>query len=170
MRLSLVALNVNFDIGYIRFGQLAQELIDMAPESPHGYMGLAVHHWQLAYLGKSKSPQESIKKAFGLAQKVISLDDEIPDSHSLLSTIYLQMRQYDKAIAAGEFAVALDPNGAFAHHTLGLTLSHADRVDEGIDHMKQAIRLNPFPPYFFYHNLSRCYRIKGQYEEALADN
>jgi len=154
---------------YIRFGQLAQELIDMAPESPYGYMMLAVRHWQLAYLGKSKSPQESMKKAFGLAQKAISLDDTDSWSHGVLGIIYRQMRQHDKAIAEGERAVELDPNGAFAHEVLGSTLCYADRVDEGIDHIKQAIRLDPFPPYFYYMALSRCYRMKGQYEEALAE-
>lgn len=154
---------------YIRFGQLAQELIDMAPESPYGYIALARRHWQLAYLGKSKSPQKSIKKAIELAQKAISLDDTVPMSHSLLGSIYRQMRQHDKAIAEGERAVAFDPNGAFAHENLGSTLCYADRVDEGIDHIKQAIRLDPFPPYFHYMALSRCYRMKGQYEEALAE-
>jgi TolB-like protein/Flp pilus assembly protein TadD len=141
----------------------------MAPDSPYGYLALAVGHWQLAYLGRSKSPQESMKKAFGLAQKAISLDDTNSWSHSLLSTIYLQMRQFDKAIAEGKRSVELDPNGAFVHHNLGSTLCYADRADEGIDHLKQSIRLNPFPPYYYYMGLSRCYRDKGQYEEALAE-
>jgi adenylate cyclase len=154
---------------YIRFAQLAQELIDMAPEFSVGYMMLATHHWQLAYLGKSKSPQKSMKKAYVLVQKAISLDDTNSWSHSLLGIIYRQMRQFDKAIAEAERAVALDPNGAFAHDTLGNTLCYVDRVDEGIDHIKQAIRLNPFPPYYYYMGLSRCYRMKGQYEEALAE-
>ncbi|MBW2409150.1 MAG: tetratricopeptide repeat protein [Deltaproteobacteria bacterium] len=141
----------------------------MAPDSPYGYMMLATHHWQLAYLGISKSPQESLNKALKLAQKAVSMDDTNSWSHSLLSTIYLQMRQYDKAISEGERSVQLDPNGAFVHHNLGSTLCYADRVDEGIDHQKQAIRLNPFPPYYYYMGLSRCYRDKGQFEEALAE-
>ena len=50
---------------------------------------------------------------------------------------------------------------------LGNTLSYAGRPDEAIDYLKQGIRLNPFPASWFYLHLGRCYRQKGQYEEAL---
>jgi tetratricopeptide (TPR) repeat protein len=56
------------------------------------------------------------------------------------------MRQFEKAIAAGERSVELAPNGAMEHGLLGNTLSYAGRVDEAIAYLKQGIRLNPFPP------------------------
>ena len=65
--------------------------------------------------GSTKSPQESLEKAMELAQKALAIDDSLSDAHGLLSSIYSQKREYDKAIAEGERAVALDPNGAFAH-------------------------------------------------------
>ena len=52
---------------------------------------------------------------------------------------------------------------------LGSTLSYAGRVDEAIAHIKQAIRLNPFPSYYYYYHLGRCYMQKGQYEDALTE-
>jgi adenylate cyclase len=45
--------------------------------------------------------------------------------------------------------------------------SFAGELDEAIDHFKQAIRLNPFPEYYYFTHLGRCYMHKGQYEEAL---
>ena len=77
------------------------------------------------------------------------------------------MRKYEKAIGEGERSVELDPNDAMAHGLLGVTLSYAERVDEAIGYLKQGIRLNPFPEYWNFYHLSRCYRMKGQYEEAL---
>jgi len=50
---------------------------------------------------------------------------------------------------------------------LGSTLCYAGRIDEGIDNLKQGIRLDPFPPYWYFYQLGLCYRQKGQYEEAL---
>jgi adenylate cyclase len=55
------------------------------------------------------------------------------------------------------------------HESIGSTLSFAGCVDEAIVHLKQAIRLNPFPGYYYYYHLGRCYWQKGRYEDALAE-
>jgi adenylate cyclase len=152
---------------HMRHGQMAQEFIEMAPESDIGYTQLGWYYWFLAFSGKS--PQESIGKAFKLARKAVSLDKFNPFSYSLLSNLYTMMRKYEKAIAAGEQGVALNPNGSHNHCALGITLSFADKLDEAIDHFKQAIRLDPFPEYYYFSHLGRCYMLKGQYEEALSE-
>jgi adenylate cyclase len=149
----------------IRHGQVAQEIIDMAPEYGVGYRVLAWNYWYLAMMGKS--PRESIAKAFKLAQKAVSLDESDAYSLALLGNVYLAMRQYEKAIAAGERSIELDPNGAMLHGLLGSILSFADRSDEAIVQLNQGIRLNPFPAYWYFLRLGQCYRQKGQYEEAL---
>jgi TolB-like protein/Tfp pilus assembly protein PilF len=151
----------------IRMGQLGQEIVDMAPESPIGYKTLAWYNWYLAHAGKS--PEESITKAYKLVQKALALDESDAIAHALLGQIYTKMRQYDQAIAAGEKSVELDPNGALAHVNFGGTLCYAGRIDEGIDRFKQAIRLNPYPEYLYFVNFGRCYRQKGQYELALTE-
>jgi adenylate cyclase len=151
----------------IRFGQLGQEIVDMAPESVHGYRLLAWYYWWLARTGKA--PRENIPKAFQLAQKTLSLDESDAYSHALMGSVYLVMRQYEKAIAAGERSVELDPNGAMVHGLMGITLSYADRPDEAIDYLKQGIRLNPLPAYWYFRELGLCYMRKGQYEEALTE-
>jgi adenylate cyclase len=151
----------------IRYGQVAQEIIDMAPESYVGYQSLAWYYWALAVAGKS--PEESLVKAFELAQKVLSIDESNSSAHVLLGILYLWMRQYEKAIAAGNRSIELDPNVAFTHAILGVTLCYADRPDEALSRIKQAFRLNPISPYWYFVELGRCYRTKGQYEEALTE-
>jgi tetratricopeptide (TPR) repeat protein len=151
----------------MRHAQVSQEIIDMAPESPRGYMSLGYHYWWLAFIGES--PRENTKKAFELAQKAISLDESDPASRELLASVYLSMRQYDKAIAEGERAIELDPNGADVYASLGQTLSFAGRPDDAIAHIKKAMRLNPFPEPWYFRSLGRCYILKGQYEKALIE-
>ena len=97
---------------FIRYGQLSQEIIDMAPDLGVGYKSLGWYHWALANFGTS--PEENLKKALELAQKAISLDESNSMRHGLLGSIYLLMRKYDKAIESGKRAVELDPNGASA--------------------------------------------------------
>jgi adenylate cyclase len=152
---------------HIRLGQVAREIIDLAPEIANGYNWLAWYYWMR--FNSNISPQESIMKAYQLAQKALSMDESSAASHRLLGGIYLAMKQYDKAITAGEKSIALEPNGAIGHGLLGITLSYVGPPDEAIARIKQGIRLNPFPPYWYFISLARCYIRKGQYEKALAE-
>ena len=129
----------------IRLGKVAQEIIDMAPKSPWGYGYMAHYNWLLVW--SSQSPREYLAKAFKLAQKTLSMDESLANTHSLLGGIYLLMRQYEKAIAEGERSVELEPNGATFHGMLGNTLCYAGKIDEGINHYKQTLRLSPLPNY-----------------------
>jgi len=152
---------------HMRQGQVAQELIEMAPEAWVGYNSLGWYYWYLAIAGKS--PRESTAKAYKMAQKALSIDASDPAPHALLGSVYLLMRQHEKAIVAGKRAIELEPNGAMVHGLLGLTLSFAGRPDEAIGYLNKGIRLNPFPAYWYFQHLGRCYRQKGQYEKALTE-
>ncbi|NIS62776.1 MAG: tetratricopeptide repeat protein [Proteobacteria bacterium] len=57
---------------------------------------------------------------------------------------------------------------ANAHGALGHVLVFADMPQEAIPILERAIRLNPFPPCRYFHNLAWAYRILGKYEEAIA--
>ena len=151
----------------IRFGQLAQEIVDAEPESPVGYRMMAWYHRGLGDRGIAR--QEHYKKAFEFAQKALSKDETDAFSHSVLGYIYLNMREFEKAIASGKRSIELQPNGALVHTIFGSTLCYAEQYDEGITYLKQGLRLNPFPSYYDYFHLGRCYYMKGQYEDALIE-
>jgi adenylate cyclase len=151
----------------IRYGKLVQEIVDIQPEYPHGYSALGWYHYELGNQGIS--PQENHEKAFKLAQKALSIDESDVYAHALLSFIYLLKNKIEKAIESGERAVGIQPNGAMVNMNLGSTLSYAGRVDKAIVYLKQAIRLNPFPAWYYYYHLGRCYLQMGQYEDALME-
>jgi len=150
-----------------RYGQLAQEIVDIAPESPLGYRMLGWYYQSRAELGVS--PRESLKKAYNMAQKALSLNESDASAHALLCQLYQKMKEYDKSIELGMLAVKLAPNGALIHMILGRSLLYACRYDEALVHLKQAIRLNPFPAYYYHWYLGTCYFFKGQHEEALSE-
>ncbi len=78
-------------------------------------------------------------------------------------------RHFEEAIAECERAVVLGPSGADNHAFLGMILNYAGRPDEAIESLEKALRLNPFPPSHYLHNLGRAYRMTGRYEEAIVE-
>jgi tetratricopeptide (TPR) repeat protein len=70
----------------------------------------------------SKSPKASIGKAIELVKKAIALYATNSNAHGLLGFLYSMTNQHDKALAQAEKTVALNPNSAMAHFTVGKTL------------------------------------------------
>jgi TolB-like protein/class 3 adenylate cyclase/Tfp pilus assembly protein PilF len=148
----------------IRYGQLAQEIIDAQPKSSVGYKLRAIYHSYLASAGVS--PSENIKNTMAFAQKALTLDPSDAISHIVMAIAFGKIREYKKAIEFGRRSVELLPNNAIALHAFGSILADAEHFDEAISYQKQAIRLNPFANYLYYYHLGRCYFHKGQYEYA----
>ncbi len=148
--------------------QMAEEAISLDPEYANAYVTLGRTHFFEVFLGSSKSPKDSIAKAIELTKKALALDDSSADAHSLLGVLYTAIRQHDKGVAEAERAVVVDPNYATAHQRLGWVLRFAGRPEEAISAIKKAIRLNPFPPGIYYHNLTLAFLYAGQCEKATA--
>jgi adenylate cyclase len=147
--------------------RIAEEIVTSCPENPYGYSYLGATYWMEIIFGSTKTPRESLEKAMELAQKALSIDDSFFYSHSLLSMIYQQKKEYEKAIVEAERAVALDPNGAFAHEQYAFSLFTAGRFKEFLPIIRRAIRLNPIGSSNSFQFLGTYYQIMGQFEEAV---
>jgi adenylate cyclase len=148
--------------------RIAEEAIERCPDNPMIYLLLGWVQWGDLILGSSKSPRESFEKAMDLVQKTLAVDDSIYLAHSLLSSLYIQKREYDKAIAEGERAVALVPSGALAQEFYATSLLMAGRPKEAVPIYQKAIRSNPYGPTSTYFMLGNAYRITGRFEESVS--
>jgi adenylate cyclase len=147
--------------------KILEEAVALDPEYPRLYMGLAIVHMYDMWYGTTESPDQSLDRAFELAQKAISLDNSNATAHGILGHVYAMKRQYDRAIAECERAVFLDPNSAENIFWLGMALNWAGRTEEAIPYIQNAIRLNPLPPALYFVQLAVSYRDSGQYEKAI---
>jgi TolB-like protein len=173
----LKAYELNFQgIGFLKRGtkqdndtarHLFEEAIALDPKYPWAYINLGTAHFWDARNGWSESPVKSIQRAFELAQKALAMDDSLDLGHSLLGAIYIVMRQYDRAIAEGERAVALNPNGALAFSFLSGIVGASGMWEDSVMYAKQSIRLDPFPGPLLYHMLGRAYFMTGKNDEAI---
>jgi adenylate cyclase len=148
--------------------QLIEEAISMCPENPVGYSQLGTVYSSDYVFGNTKSPRETLEKALELAQKALAIDDSLPGPHTLLTGLYPYKREYDKAIAEGERAVALDPGGSAACTQYAVALTMACRPEEAIPMFQKAIRLNPNTMARTFVNLGHAFRMAGRFEEAVS--
>jgi adenylate cyclase len=148
--------------------RMVEEAIAMCPENPMGYIRLGRVYLQDYWLINTESPRETIEKGIELAQKALAMDDSLAEAHSLLCALYIPKKEYDKAIAEGERAVALNPGWTIALLNYANSLTHAARPEEAIPLFQRAIRLNPFGPSILYREFGNALRDAGQFQEAVS--
>jgi adenylate cyclase len=158
-----------FNIDEIRMARrITDEAIAICPDNPWVYLLMGIIHLEEYYLGLGKPPQLSIEKGMEMAQKALAMDDSLSGAHTLLSGLYTLKREYDKAIAEGERAVALEPGAALAHWYYATSLMWAGRLEEAIPVFQKAIRLNPYGPGPLYLNFGVALLMTGRVEEAVS--
>ncbi|MBI4765824.1 MAG: tetratricopeptide repeat protein [Deltaproteobacteria bacterium] len=147
--------------------QIAEEIVAKWPESPWGYIFMGWTYYSDLWAGSTKNPRESLEKGLGFSKKALAMDDSSPTVHALLSHFYVYIGNHDKAIAEGERAVAIVPNGATALHALGQSLLWAGQLNEAILIFQKSIRLNPHVMGPTRTLLGFAYLLNGQFEEAV---
>ena len=146
-----------------------QEAIDQDPNYGAAYALLAWTHMSDIYLGASKSPKESVTKAYELVQKGVSCDNACPANFIALANVYNLMRQHEKAIEKCEQAMAMDPNYADGYATFAYILSMAGRHDEALPIVNKAFRLNPLASPWYFRFRGIAYQGLGMYQDAIVE-
>jgi adenylate cyclase len=149
--------------------QMFEKAIALDPAYAEGYAGVGWTYWMEWVWQWSQDPQTP-GRAYEFAQKAVALDDSLPAAHQLLSQVYaLYKGQHEQGIAAGEWAVALDPNNADGYARLALVLVTAAQPEKALETIEKAMRLNPrFPAWYLYWR-GLAYSLTGRTEEAITE-
>jgi adenylate cyclase len=153
--------------GQARARQLAEEAIALDPGYAMAYCHLAAALGNEATAGVYKNVSEVLARSMDLAQKAVALDDSLAQAHITLGFQYTLRRDFDRAIAEGERAVALEPNSAEIVASLAAMLEWADRPEEAMPLFKKAMRLSPIPQPMWLLNMASAHIRMGQYEESI---
>ena len=148
--------------------KLSEEAKELDDKSAIVFLILGTSHWLLLTSGWSKSAIESFEIAKRCAIRSIERSEVYDMSHALLGSVYLIERRYDEAVKEAEKAVELNPNGANAHATLAFINLFKGDVNQSLKLFEIALRLNPIPPSWFYHNLALALFLHGNYPEAIS--
>ncbi|MHC5077008.1 MAG: hypothetical protein ACYTFM_11355, partial [Planctomycetota bacterium] len=145
-----------------------EEAIALDPNYAAAYQAVGETYYAEVWGLYSEDYKESISKVANWAQKTLTLDALNPGGHSLMATVYKMSGQMDKAIAEGEKAIELDPNGAGTLFNHAEVLRIANQPEEALKLMEKVMRLNPKPQPWYYWQLGAVYHILRRYDDAIA--
>ncbi|HTQ02008.1 MAG TPA: adenylate/guanylate cyclase domain-containing protein [Casimicrobiaceae bacterium] len=150
----------------------AQRLLDRAVALDPNYAH--AHAWKACVLGQSwvhgwcEDRGATWDNAVGELSTAFRLDDNDSDVHRILAAVNLLRGDHKSAWQHQERALELNPNNDLIVVQHGEILTWLGRPEEGVDWIKQAMRLNPFHPERFWSHLGRAHYTAHQYEDAVA--
>ena len=145
---------------------LLEQAIAVDPDFARAYSFLAwthLHDWQL---GWTDDPESSLGRAFELATKAVALDEDDFAARSALSEVYLWQRQFERAAAAMERAIALNPNQPDLYRGRADILVWAGQPQEALAHVEKAARLSPKTQFTNFWVRGHAYFLLERYAEA----
>jgi adenylate cyclase len=149
--------------------QLFRRAIDLDPDfaSPH-----AMAVWCMARfktLGWTTDPAYDVAETERLAQRAVQLDrdDALSLSTAGFALAYV-VGDLDRGASLIDRAVALNPNLAVAWHFSGFARAILGEPDVAINHLANAMRLNPLDPLFYalQVGMALAHFCAGRYDEA----
>jgi len=145
--------------------QMCQEAIELDPEYGPSHALLAMTYLMEVNFCLSKSPKQSVVKAFELAKKAMNANNSCPYSRMVMGVVFMFMGQYDTGMKEMKAAIAMDTNWPDGY----MYLSWFSRDwNEVIEFIEKAFRLNPLPPSSYFYFLGKSYSRLGEYEKAIA--
>ncbi|WP_149761464.1 winged helix-turn-helix domain-containing tetratricopeptide repeat protein [Neomesorhizobium albiziae] len=140
--------------------------VSLDPEYAEAYRWLAMNHW-MGWVHSGGPAEPARKVALELARKAVAIDPNDAGSRWVLAYLLAYERCFAEADAEFAKAIELDPNEADTFAALSDIAILAGRVEEGIEHMRKAFRLNPFPASWYYLTLGQAQYAVGDYEAAV---
>lgn len=145
-----------------------------------GEFGAAAKHLDRALVRLGNSPdaahphylrakvyteQNEVEKAAAQLQQAVSLRPDFAEAWSDLGQARKTLLDDAGTLAAFERAVELSPDDAVAQYRLGAEYLHAAKIREAIQHLNEAVRLDPGNQSALY-SLQLALRADGQLEQA----
>jgi adenylate cyclase len=100
-------------------------------------------------------------------ERALTLDPDDGRSHWVLSMVHGYLREYDDQKRRLERALAINPNDVNAMMSYGSYLAGFGKPDEGIATIREAMRLNPFHPEWYWLSLGSAFLAAQRYEDAI---
>lgn len=140
--------------------------VSLDAEYAEAYRWLALNHW-MGWVHSGGPTESSRTEALELARKAVTIDPDDAGCRWVLAYLLAYDRNFAEADHEFAKAIELDPNEADAWAALSDITVLAGHAQEGLEHIRKALRLNPFPASWYYLTLGQAQYAAGEYEAAV---
>lgn len=144
-----------------------QRAIELDPTFalPWAYMVSVYMH--LADIGYEAEPDVTYEAALRYADRAIELNPELPISLAYRGAVLQQLQRYDEAAQSYKLAVKFGPNAAESLMMSAWGIAAIGDADEALPLALRALRLDPFPPGWYWGGLADTYLKLQRWEESI---
>jgi len=147
--------------------KLVKKALELDPDYAMAWAELGWTYWEESVNNWSADPEHTMQLAFEAAQKSILADANNPTGYSLLGNVYMVRGDTNQAIELCEKSVDMAPSDSVAAALLANVLLDSGHLLEGIQNIKKALRLCPFPPAWYFSILGIGYHLSKNNEAAI---
>jgi tetratricopeptide (TPR) repeat protein len=141
------------------------EAIAIDPKDPLPYLGLALAYSNAGHTSDAGADAPRLSREYAL--KALELDSTLAEAYTVLATQYLYNDwDFPATEKALKQSIALNPNIASLHYTMGWYLCLKGDWDNAEEEMKLAVEIEPLDP-FCVGYLAWFYLYEGKLEEAI---
>ena len=144
---------------------LFKQAVDLDPDYAlaRAYLGFA----DVVLNDYDAAPRHILERAKLMAQEAVEMTPDDSRCHWLLGMICGSAGDLEEEERHYSQALALNPHDANILSTNGILLGMLGRSDEGIDSIREAMRLNPYHPEWYWVDLGVVLYAAKRYEDAL---
>ena len=145
---------------------LLERAIAIDPDYAEAHALLALSHWiGWAHWGWPESDHR--RQAVEIAGRAVELDPNAAGCRWIQGLILAYEFRAEESDAAFAMALKLDPNHADAWAELSDISVLSGRIEDGLAQAKKALRLNPYPPGWYYLLLGQAQYAAKDYTAAI---
>jgi DNA-binding SARP family transcriptional activator/TolB-like protein len=149
---------------YLNAIKLFEEAIARTPKYGRAFGWLALSK---IYLRWNIDASIELSDIVPIAERAVALDPNNSKGHCALAMCSFIKREFDKAEFHFQSALRANPNDELLLTEYGRYLMYVDRPEDGLQRIREAMRVNPYFPVWFWSIQGRVLHTLERYDEAV---